>query len=78
MALKQWPPKFHMKFRNIDPPPPYLGIIPKKTTYCSLQNHLGGPDAQLSPTEQRAALHIFKYVQVYCVNVSQSCLNVSQ
>ena len=26
---KKWPPKFHIKFRNIDPCP-YLGNIPKK------------------------------------------------
>ena len=26
---KQWPPKFHIKFWNTDPPP-YLGNIPKK------------------------------------------------
>ena len=25
----QWPPIFHIKFRNTDPPPPYLGIILK-------------------------------------------------
>ena len=31
MAKKQWPPKFHIKFRNTDPPP-YLGFIPKKKT----------------------------------------------
>ena len=36
MAKKQWPQKFRIKFRNIDRPLPYLGNIPKKTTffYC--------------------------------------------
>ena len=29
-----WPPKFHIKFRNTDPPP-CLGIIPKKTVFFS-------------------------------------------
>ena len=29
---KQWQPKFHIKFKNPGPPPPYLGNIPKKKT----------------------------------------------
>ena len=29
-------PKFHIKFRNTDPPPPYLGIIPKNNSFLLL------------------------------------------
>ena len=32
---KQWPQKFHIKFRNTNPPPPYLGIIPKKKQFLT-------------------------------------------
>ena len=28
---KQWPPKVHIKFRNTDPHPPYLGVIPRNS-----------------------------------------------
>ena len=34
-AQKQWPSKFHIKFRNTKPPPPHSGIFPKKQFfYC--------------------------------------------
>ena len=28
--------KIHIKFRNTNPPPPYLGIIPKKISFLVL------------------------------------------
>ena len=63
---KQWSPKFHIKFRNPGPPPPYLGNIPNKNqlfrsarTSCTTSD---GPVRVFMCLQEKSGSHIYRHI----------------